>query len=111
MSYFIKLNENDMVVSIMVATPEYFGTFIDSSAGEWLERSDSVGVGSLYLRELDSFTDPKTLDSWILKDDNKSWEAPTQAPLDGEVYVWSEPKLVWEQMTPEYVLEHLGRLL
>jgi len=111
MSYFAKLNEDNMVVSVMVATPEYFSTFIDSSAGEWIESSETVGVDSVYLRELESFTDPKPLPSSVLKDDNKSWEAPVPAPIDGEVYVWSEPKLVWEQMTPEYVLEHLGNLL
>ena len=46
MANFVKV-ENGVVTQVIVAEPEFFDTFIDSSPGKWIESSDSV-IGFTY---------------------------------------------------------------
>jgi hypothetical protein len=117
MSHFAKVLDGK-VVQVIVAEPEFFNTFIDSSAGEWIQtsyntyggehklggtplRKNYAGVGYLYNRELDAFIPPKPFDSWTLDNDTCLWSAPTPIPDDGKFYNWNESTLNWIEITQE----------
>ena len=111
MSHFAKVL-NGIVVQVIVAEPEFFNTFIDSSPGEWIQtsyntyggqhtqggtplRKNFAGIGFTYDREKDAFIPPKPFDSWILNDETCLWDAPVSYPSDGKAYKWDEQKLDW----------------
>jgi hypothetical protein len=99
------------VVNVIVAEPEFFDTFIDSSPGEWIQtsynthggqhpegrplRKNYAGIGYSYDKELDAFIPPKPFDSWVLNEDTCLWNAPTFKPEDDKVYNWDEVSLSW----------------
>ena len=116
MAHFAKVN-NGIVVQVIVAEPEFFDTFVDSSAGTWLQtsynthggvhalggtplRKNYAGVGMTYDATLDAFIAPKPYPSWTLNEDTCLWEAPVTHPDDGKVYTWDEETLTWIEVTP-----------
>tara|TARA_R110002153_G_scaffold59758_1_gene162843 strand:- start:861 stop:1154 length:294 start_codon:yes stop_codon:yes gene_type:complete len=95
MAHFAKVN-NGVVVQVIVAEPEFFDTFVDSSPGEWLQtsyntyggvhvnggtplRKNYAGIGFTYDRTLDAFIPPKPYASWTLNEDTCLWDAPEPA--------------------------------
>jgi hypothetical protein len=126
MGHFAKvLNGN--VVNVIVAEPEFFETFIDTSPGEWIQtsyntyggvhydpetrepsvdqskalRKNYAGIGFTYDRELDAFIPPKPIfDSWVLNEETCLWEAPVPYPTDGQEYYWNEELLEWALRSP-----------
>ena len=116
MAHFAKVN-NGIVVQVIVAEPEFFDTFVDSSAGTWLQtsynthggvhalggtplRKNYAGMGYTYDATLDAFIAPKPYPSWTLNEDTCLWEAPVTHPDDGKVYTWDEETLTWIEVTP-----------
>ena len=92
MAHFAKVN-NGVVVQVIVAEPEFFDIFVDSSPGEWLQtsynthggvhanggtplRKNYAGVGFTYDSTLDAFIPPKPYASWTLNEDTCLWDAP-----------------------------------
>mgnify|MGYP000979002748 FL=1 len=92
MAHFAKVNSG-VVVQVIVAEPEFFDTFVDSSPGEWLQtsynthggvhanggtplRKNYAGVGFTYDSTLDAFIPPKPYASWTLNEDTCLWDAP-----------------------------------
>lgn len=120
MGHFAKV-EGDVVTSVIVAEPEFFKTFVDNSAGQWIQtsyntrcgihydpetgepskdqskalRKNFAGIGFIYDREKDAFIPPKPFESWVLDDNTCQWVAPVQKPVDGNEYVWDEENLTW----------------
>ena len=120
MAHFAKVVDG-VVVQVIVAEPEFFDTFVDSSPGEWIQtsyntrggvhyspdsnepsedqskalRKNYAGMGFSYNRELDAFIPPKPFASWILNETTGLWEAPTPMPTDGEMYRWDEETTSW----------------
>ena len=84
---------NGIVTQVIVAEPEFFNTFVDSSPGEWIQtsynthggqhpegrplRKNYAGIGFTYDRERDAFIPPKENDSWVLNEETCLWEEPT----------------------------------
>ena len=116
MAHFAKVN-NGIVVQVIVAEPEFFDTFVDSSAGTWLQtsynthggvhalggtplRKNYAGVGFTYDTTLDAFIAPKPYASWALNEDTCLWEAPVTHPDDDKVYTWDEATTSWIEVTP-----------
>ena len=116
MSHFAKVL-NGKVVQVIVAEPEFFNTFIDTSPGNWIQtsyntiggvhrlggtplRKNFAGVGFSYSYELDAFISPKPYDSWTLNEGTCLWEPPVPRPADGRVYSWDETTLAWIDQTP-----------
>ena len=112
MAHFAKV-VNGLVVNVIVAEPEFFETFIDSSPGEWIQtsynthggvhsqggtplRKNYAGIGYTYNRELDAFIPPKPFASWILDEETCLWNAPIPRP-DGN-WSWNEGTLAWEEI-------------
>lgn len=90
MAHFAKVT-NGIVTQVIVAEPEFFDTFIDTSPGEWVQtsynthggqhpegrplRKNYAGVGFTYDRERDAFIPPKLDDSWVLNEETCLWVA------------------------------------
>ena len=111
MSHFAKV-VNGIVTQVIVAEPEFFDTFVDSSPGEWIQtsynthggvhvnggtplRKNYAGIGFTYDRDRDAFIPPKPYSKWILNENSCLWEAPTQYPNDGNRYTWDDAAGQW----------------
>jgi hypothetical protein len=111
MAHFAKVN-NGIVEQVIVAEPEFFDSFVDSSAGEWVQtsyntfggqhklggtplRKNFAGIGFTYDKEKDAFIPPKPYASWVLNEDTCLWESPVACPDDGKDYSWDEATINW----------------
>lgn len=101
MAHYAKV-ENSLVTQVIVAEPEFFDTFVDSSPGEWIQtsynnniRKNYAGIGFTYDATRDAFYAPQPHPSWTLIEDTCQWQAPTAYPDDGLIYNWDEETLSW----------------
>jgi len=114
MSHFAKVVDGK-VTQVVVAEPEFFQTFVDSSPGEWIQtsynthggqhrnggtplRKNYAGIGYSYDRTKDAFIPPKPYPSWVLNDDTCLWGAPTPMPTDDKLYEWDETTTSWKEV-------------
>jgi len=112
MAHFAKVLDKK-VINVIVAEEEFFNTFVDVSAGEWIKTSyNTVGgvhtlggtplrknyacIGYTYDKDRDAFIAPKPYPSYILNEDTCLWEAPVAYPTDGEQYTWNETNQTWD---------------
>lgn len=112
MGHFAKV-VNGTVTQVIVAEPDFFNTFVDTSPGEWIQtsyntyagqhknggtplRKNYAGIGFTYDRERDAFIPPKPYSSWVLDEDTCLWDAPTPRPTSGGPYVWDEETTSWK---------------
>ena len=102
---------NNVVTQVIVAEPEFFDTFVDTSPGQWIQtsynthgnqhpegrplRKNYAGIGFTYDAEKDAFIPPQPYASWILNNDTCLWESPTPMPTDGKDYNWDEAQQQW----------------
>ena len=115
MAHFAKVN-NGIVQQVIVAEPEFFNTFVDSSPGEWIQtsyntygnqhsqggtplRGNYAGIGYTYDRENDVFVAPQPFASWTLNESTWLWEPPTPKPNDDKRYSWNESTTSWVEIT------------
>lgn len=114
MAHFAKVVDG-VVTQVIVAEPEFFDTFVDSSPGEWVQtsynthggehpegrplRKNYAGIGYTYDRERDAFIPPQSFASWTLNEDTCLWDAPTPYPNDGKKYRWDEETTSWVEVT------------
>lgn len=98
MSHFAKIVDGQ-VVQVIVAEPDFFDTFIDSSPGTWLQtsyntrgnvhygqdgqpdggialRGNYAGIGYIYDAKHDVFYAPQPGPDWTLNTETWLWEAP-----------------------------------
>jgi hypothetical protein len=125
MAHFAKVH-NGIVEQVIVAEPEFFVDFVDTSPGEWIQtsyntmggihydpetgepsedqskalRKNYAGIGSTYDRVRDAFIPPKPYASWIFNEETCLWDPPTPKPNDGNEYVWNESETSWVDVTP-----------
>ena len=115
MSHFAKVVDGK-VTQVIVAEPEFFDTFVDSSPGQWLQtsyrthggqhpenrplRKNYAGVGYSYDAVKDAFIPPQPFASWTLDDDTCLWNAPVAMPTDGKPYAWDEATTSWKEVVP-----------
>jgi hypothetical protein len=113
MSHFAKVVDGK-VTQVIVAEPEFFDTFVDSSPGTWLQtsynthgnqhpegrplRGNYAGIGFTYDAQNDVFIAPKPYNSWVLNEDTWLWEAPVAMPDDDKTYVWDEETTNWKEV-------------
>jgi hypothetical protein len=114
MSHFAKIVDGK-VVSVIVAEPEFFDTFVDSSPGQWIQtsynthgnvhknggtplRGNYAGIGYHYDPVADVFYAPQPYASWVLSPLTFLWEAPVAMPADGKAYAWDEATTSWKEL-------------
>jgi hypothetical protein len=117
MGHFAKVQDG-IVTKVIVAEPDFFDTFVDDSAGAWIQtsyntrggthtqggtplRKNYAGVGYTYNSILDAFIPPQPYPSWTLNETTCLWEAPVAYPDDGEEYQWNEDTLSWVAVVTE----------
>lgn len=114
MSHFAKVLDGK-VTQVIVAEPEFFETFVDTSPGTWIQtsynthgnshpegrplRGNYAGIGYIYDAVNDMFYAPQPYASWILNESTWLWEAPTPMPTDGKRYIWNEETTSWIEVT------------
>ena len=121
MAHFAKVCDGK-VVQVIVAEPEFFDTFVDSSPGEWIQtsyntrggvhygqdgnpdggvalRGNYAGIGFTYDRTNDVFYGPQPFPSWTLNNTTWMWEPPSPYPTDGKRYDWDESAMNWVEHT------------
>ena len=121
MSHFAKVLDG-RVVQVIVAEPEFFNTFVDSSPGQWVQtsyntrgnvhygqdgepddgvalRGNYAGIGFIYDYKNDVFYEPQPYPDWILNQTTWLWEPPVAYPDDGQIYVWDEATVSWKLAT------------
>ena len=109
MAHFAKVLDG-VVRQVIVAEPEFFLTFRDTSPGSWLQtsyntrggvhygpdgqpdggtalRANYAGVGDIYNQAEDVFHAPQ----WL-------WQPPVPMPQDGKPYEWNEAQLNWVEL-------------
>ena len=104
MAHYAKV-KNGIVEKVIVAEAEFFDTFVDDSAGEWLEtsynsnfRKNYAGIGFTYDSVRDAFYQPQPYPSWTLNESTCQWEAPVTYPDDGSEYTWNETDQTWDEV-------------
>jgi len=120
MSHFAKVLDGK-VVQVIVAEPEFFTTFVDTSPGAWIQtsyntkgnvhygqdntpdggvalRGNYAGIGYTYDTTHDVFYAPSLYQSWKLNESTWTWDAPTPMPTDGKQYTWNETMVAWEEL-------------
>jgi len=126
MGHFAKVQEG-VVTQVIVAEPEFFDTFVDTSPGQWIQtsyntrggvhyqpntntpsedqnkalRKNYAGIGFSYDSTRDAFIPPQPFASWTLNDDSCLWEAPVAYPDDGNLYRWDEDTTSWIEVTED----------
>lgn len=122
MSHYAKVLDGK-VIQVIVAEPEFFDTFVDSSPGQWIQtsyntrgnvhygpdgkpdggealRGNYAGIGFTYDASIDAFYPPQPYPSWVLSPLTILWEAPVPYPTDGKQYTWDEATTSWVEVTP-----------
>ena len=115
MAHFAKVVDGK-VTQVIVAEPEFFETFVDTSPGEWIQtsyntrggehtlggtplRKNYAGIGFTYDRTRDAFIPPQPFQSWVLDEDTCLWNAPVAMPTDDKRYTWDEATTTWVEVT------------
>ena len=123
MGHFCKVVDGK-ISQVIVAEPEFFDTFVDSSPGSWIQcsyntrggkhygqdgqlstdqskalRGNYPGIGYTYDQANDVFYAPQPYPSWVLDQTDWTWKSPVAYPTDGKVYVWDEPTVAWALVT------------
>ena len=113
MSHFAKVVDG-VVTQVIVAEPEFFDTFVDSSPGQWIQtsynthggqhpegrplRKNFAGIGFTYDSARDAFIPFQPFASWVLNEDTCLWESPVAMPNDGKHYDWDEAQQQWVEI-------------
>jgi hypothetical protein len=116
MAHFAKLDENNVVLEVNVvhnnellqdgveSESKGIQFLVDWSGGYslWKQtsyngnfRKNYAGIGYTYDATRDAFISPQPFPSWVLNEDTCLWNAPVQAPTDGQFYHWDEATTSW----------------
>ena len=124
MGHYAKV-DNGIVKNVIVAEAEFFETFVDNSAGEWVKTSYNTRGGVHYQPDTNTpsedqskslrknfagigyhydgtgFYEPKPYTSWTFNNTSYLWEPPTAYPSDGKYYDWDEENKQWVEVKAE----------
>jgi len=114
MSHYAKVLDGK-VTQVIVAEPEFFKIFVDTTPGTWIQTSyNTVGnvntrggtalrgnyarIGDTYDAINDVFYSPQPFPSWQLNTTTWVWQAPTPMPTDAtKWYRWDEETKTWTE--------------
>ena len=111
MAHFAKVKDGK-VIDLIVAEPELFDTFVDTTPGEWIQTSynthggehpegnplryNFAQIGGWFNRNTDAFYSLQPYPSWTLDTTTYYWIPPQPFPDDGDTYTWNEEAQQWE---------------
>jgi len=111
MGHFAKVKDGK-VLDLIVAEPEFFETFVDSTPGEWIQTSynthsgehpedrplryNFARIGGWYNTNADAFYDIQPYPSWTLNETTFQWDPPVPMPEGQDAYTWNEEQQNWE---------------
>lgn len=124
MAHFAKVIDG-IVDQVIVAEPDFFDGFVDSSPGAWIQtsfntrggvhydpetgepsadqskalRKNYAGRGFSYDTVRNAFIPPKPFESWTLNETSCLWEPPVAYPNDGGSHIWNEAEQRWDSAT------------
>lgn len=105
MAYYAKIVDAK-VINVITAEESFFDTFVDETAGTWIEtkidgsiRKNYAGIGFSYDSTRDAFIPPQPFPSWGLNEETCLWECPVAYPNDGNMYEWNETDQQWDEVT------------
>ena len=97
MARFIKVADG-IVEKVIIATAEFFNTYIDDSPGNWIQ-SLSGNKGDTYDSIRNACVPPKPFPSYVLNESTNGWQPPIAHPADGKSYGWNEDTTAWVEIT------------
>jgi hypothetical protein len=122
MAHFAKIDENNIVVSVLVVSDEqenrgqeflasdlglggtWIQTSYNTSCGVHLNggiplRKNFAGIGYFYDEVQDAFIPPKPKDfpSFVLDEETCTWVYPVEKPADNDIWYWDEQNISWTQ--------------
>lgn len=118
MAHFAEIGSNNRVIRTIVVNNE---VLLDADGNEseqlgidfcqglfggtWLQtsynnnfRKNFAGAEYVYDSTRDAFIAPQPHLSWVLNDATCAWEAPVARPDDGNMYIWNESTLSWDEV-------------
>lgn len=127
MAHFAKVVKG-VVQQVIVAEPEFFDTFVDSTPGKWIQtsyntkggvhyqpnstepsadqskalRKNFASVGYIYDAARDAFYSQQPYPSWTLNESTCYWEPPIEMPPaqeGGLLWEWNETEQRWDSTT------------
>lgn len=115
MGHYARVTDG-VVTKVIVAKAEFFDTYVDDTAGEWIKtsynthagvhvnggtplRKNYAGIGFLYDETRDAFMPPQPYPSWVLNEETCRWVAPVEMNEDGNSYRWDEKTISWVEVT------------
>ena len=121
MAHFAELNSSNEVLRVIVVSNEdveanggdqhadaetFVTTIVPHLTGgvAWKQcsynnnfRKQYAGIGYTYDSSKNKFIADKPYASWSLNSSD-DWEAPTNKPDDGKIYIWNETDTQWEEV-------------
>ena len=122
MAHYAKV-KNGIVEQVIIAEPEFFTSFVDTSPGEWIQTSYNTIGGVHYEPNSNTpssdqskalrknyatiggsydgigFSESQPFPSWTLNSTTYFWETPVAYPSDGKDYKWDESSTSWKEIT------------
>ena len=100
MSRYAKVID-EKVVDIIMADEKFFETFVDTSAGTWIEVPDNQNacIGGFYDVATNLFSPRPMFESWTWNKETNEFEPPRPMPTDEledqNFYQWDEQNQRW----------------
>jgi hypothetical protein len=118
MAHFAKLDENNVVITVVVVNnSELLVDGVESEAkgveflvslfgdSNWKQtsfnatiRKNAAGIGYTYDPDRDAFISPQPFPSWPLDEQTCQWHPPIQYPSDDKRYEWDEQTISWKEI-------------
>jgi len=115
MAHFAKLDENNVVITVVVVNnSELLVDGVESEAkgveflvslfgdSNWKQtsfnatiRKNAAGIGYTYDPNRDAFIPPQPFPSWTLNEQTCQWDCPVPMPTDDKRYAWDEQNCQW----------------
>jgi hypothetical protein len=101
MANFALIDENNFVVTVIVAERDFIESGALGDPSKWIEDTDEVwnvaAVGFKWDKVNNAFIPPQPYASHTLND-KFEWTPPIPHPNDGKVWRWNEDIINWEEV-------------
>ncbi len=106
MSYFAKLDDNNVVIENIVAEQDFVDSLNDDHTYIQYDKKstgkeNTATIGSTWDASNSGFIPIKPFESWSWNSTDWVWEAPTPIPEPSEdsFYIWNEDNSTWDSVS------------